>query len=441
MRWLYTALLVFLVPFQLAYLWWRGRKNPDYRKRWGERFGFGSPRTFSPRDDEVIYIWIHAVSVGEFEAARPLIAALQLQQPEAEFLLTTTTPTGAARVAEAGFAHRYLPYDLPGAVGRFLDRVEPNIAIVMETELWPNLFAACRTRAIPLYLVNVRLSEKSAAGYQRWAASLVRFALQQPTRIAAQHEDDAKRLIALGAPAEKVRITGSLKFEVSVPDEAKANGAALHAAWGERPVWIAASTRTDGKQDEESIVLEAHRQIRAQFPNALLILAPRHPERFEHVAHVIDATGLRFGRYSQQEALEDSENVIARSETSKQFMDVFLLDTLGQLATYYAAADVAFVGGSLLNLGLHNPIEPAALAKPVLFGPHRFNFKAISAQMIEAGAAQEVQSADLLAQAVLGLFENPDQCRAMGEAGQRLVMQSRGATQRVLKLLQDDSNV
>jgi 3-deoxy-D-manno-octulosonic-acid transferase len=238
-----------------------------------------------------------------------------------------------------------------------------------------------------------------------------------------------------------VRITGSLKFEVSVPDEAKANGASLYAAWGERPVWIAASTRTDGKQDEESIVLEAHRQIRAQLPNALLILAPRHPERFEHVAQLIAHVDLSCQRYSQQEALEDSENVIARSETSKQSMNVFLLDALGQLATYYAAADVAFVGGSLLNLGLHNPIEPAALAKPVLFGPHRFNFKAISAQMIEAGAAQEVQSADLLAQAVLGLFENPDQCRAMGEAGQRLVMQSRGATQRVLKLLQDDSNV
>jgi 3-deoxy-D-manno-octulosonic-acid transferase len=420
-RWFYTALLFVLLPFQLAYLWWRGGKNPDYRKRWGERFGFGS--RLKPAKHR---IWIHAVSVGEFEAARPLIAALQQQQSDAEFLITTTTPTGAARVAEAGFAHRYLPYDLPGAIGRFLDRIQPTMAIVMETELWPNLFVACRTRLIPLYLVNVRLSEKSAAGYQRWASSLARFALQQPTRIAAQHDDDAKRLIALGAPAEKVRVTGSLKFEVSVPEEAKAKGGALRTAWGERPVWIAASTRSDGKQDEELMVLEAQRQIRAQFPTALLILAPRHPERFAQVAGLIQQKGFGLVRYSSNEVV---------AETS----EVFLLDTLGQLATYYAAADVAFVGGSLLNLGLHNPIEPAALAKPVLFGPHRFNFKAISAQMIEAGAAQEVLSADQLAQAVLRLFENEDQRVTMGEAGQQLVAQSRGATQRVLELLKPTS--
>ena len=467
MRWFYTALLFVFLPFQLVYLWWRGGKNPDYRKRWGERLGFGghviwqhlegqqhviaseakqstsdfnqgldrSSRTFSPRDDEVSHIWIHAVSVGEFEAARPLIAALQQQEPDAEFLITTTTPTGAARVAEAGFAHRYLPYDLPGAVGRFLDHVQPTMAIVMETELWPNLFAACRKRSIPLYLVNVRLSEKSASGYQRWASPLVRFALEQPTRIAAQHDDDAKRLIALGAPAGKVRVSGSLKFEVTVPEEAKTKGAALHAAWGERPVWIAASTRSDGKQDEELMVLEAHRQIRARFPNALLILAPRHPERFAQVARLIEDAGLLLERYSQKEAQQDPTSVIARSDATKQSMDVFLLDTLGQLATYYAAADVAFVGGSLLNLGLHNPIEPAALAKPVLFGPHRFNFKAISAQMIEVGGAQEVQTADQLAQAVLRLFGNADERKQMGEAGRQLVAQSRGATQRVLELL------
>jgi 3-deoxy-D-manno-octulosonic-acid transferase len=416
-RWFYTALLFALLPFQLAYLWWRGGKNPDYRKRWDERFGFGSK--LKPVKHR---IWIHAVSVGEFEAARPLITALQQQQPNIQFLITTTTPTGAARVAEAGFAHQYLPYDLPGAVGRFLDRIQPTIAIVMETELWPNLFAACRKRSIPLYLVNVRLSEKSAAGYQRWASSLARFALQQTTGIAAQYDDDAKRLIALGAPAEKVRVTGSLKFEVSVPEEAKVKGAALHAAWAERPVWIAASTRSDGKQDEELMVLDAHRQIRAQFPSALLILAPRHPERFAQVAGLIQQKGFGLVRYSSNEVV---------AETS----EVFLLDTLGQLATYYAAADVAFVGGSLLNLGLHNPIEPAALAKPVLFGPHRFNFKAISAQMIGAGAAQEVLSADQLAQAVLRLFDNADERKQMGEAGQQLVAQSRGVVGHVTELL------
>jgi 3-deoxy-D-manno-octulosonic-acid transferase len=416
-RHLYNLLLILVALSQPFYLWWRGYANPDYRKRWGERFGYGSK--LKPAKHR---IWIHAVSVGEFEAARPLIAALQQQQPNAKFLITTTTPTGAARVAEAGFVHRYLPYDLPGAVGCFLDRIQPTMAIVMETELWPNLFAACRTRSIPLYLVNVRLSEKSASGYQRWASSLARFALLQTTRIAAQHDDDARRLIVLGAPAEKVRVTGSLKFEVSVPEEAKAKGAALHAAWGERPVWIAASTRSDGKQDEELMALEAHRQIRKQFPNALLILAPRHPERFAQVADLIQLKGFSLVRYSSGEAVTATT-------------DVFLLDTLGQLATYYAAADVAFVGGSLLNLGLHNPIEPAALAKPVLFGPHRFNFKVISAEMIEAGAAQEVLSADQLAQAVLRLFDNADERKQIGEAGQQLVAKSRGATQRVLELL------
>ncbi len=467
MRWLYTALLVLLVPFQLAYLWRRGAKNPDYRKRWNERFGLGrpvlwrgskdpqqviaseakpsisdsdrggdgSPRAFSPRDDEGrTRIWIHAVSVGEFEAARPLIAALKEQDPSAEFLITTTTPTGAVRVTEAGFAHRYLPYDLPGAARHFLDRVQPSLAIVMETELWPNLFAACRKRAIPLYLVNVRLSEKSAAGYQRWARSLTGFALQQVTAIAAQHEDDAARLIALGASAARVTVTGSLKFDLEPSDAALVAGTVLRAAWGDRPVWIAASTRTDGKQDEESMVLEAHQQIRAQFPNALLILAPRHPERFEHVAQLIEDTGLGFWRYSREEAQLDPESVIARSETTKQSMDILLLDTLGQLPAHYAA-DVAFVGGSLLNLGLHNPIEPAALGKPVLFGEHRFNFSAISAQMLDAGAALEVREAASLANAVIDVFARPEQRDAMGRSGATLVAANRGATQRVIKLL------
>jgi 3-deoxy-D-manno-octulosonic-acid transferase len=454
-RWFYTALLFALLPFQLAYLWWRGGKNPDYRKRWGERLGFGgpviwqhlkgqehviaseakqstsdfnqgldgSPRMFSPHDDEVIHIWIHAVSVGEFEAARPLIAALQQHDPSTEFLITTTTPTGAARVIEAGLPHRYLPYDLPGAVRRFLDRVQPSMAIIMETELWPNLFAACRMREIPLYLVNVRLSEKSAEGYKRWAASLVRFALQQPTMIAAQYEDDAQRLIALGAPADRVHVTGSLKFEINVSDEARFQGEALRAMWGNRPVWIAASTRTDGKQDEESMVLEAHRQIRAKFPNALLILAPRHPERFERAAQLINEAKLHSTRYSSGDAVSAAT-------------DVFLLDTLGQLATYYAAADVAFVGGSLLKLGLHNPIEPAALAKPVLFGPHRFNFKAISQQMIEAGAAEEVSDSDSLAKAVIRLLDDSGERKAMGKAGEALVEKSRGSTRRILDLFQ-----
>jgi 3-deoxy-D-manno-octulosonic-acid transferase len=230
-----------------------------------------------------------------------------------------------------------------------------------------------------------------------------------------------------------------LKFEINVPDEARSQGEVLRAMWGNRPVWIAASTRTDGKLDEETLVLAAHRQIQTQYPDALLILAPRHPERFAQVVHLIEAKGLRFERYSQEEARQDSTGVIARGEATKQSTDVFLLDTLGQLATYYAAADIAFVGGSLLELGLHNPIEPAALAKPVLFGPHRFNFKAISAQMIEAGAAEEVSDADSLAQAVIRLLDDPEPRKAMGQAGQALVEKSRGSTSRILDLLQQNS--
>lgn len=414
-RWLYTFLLYLLLPVVPLRLWWRGRANPAYRQRWAERFG----RFNAPELNQVI--WVHAVSVGEVQAAVPLIEALLQRYPQRALVVTTMTPTGSGRV-QALFGERvfhvYLPYDLPGAVRRFLDRTQPEVGIIMETELWPNLFHHCAVRDIPLIIANARLSPRSARGYG-WIAPLVRSALADVHLVAARGEEDAQRFRQLGAREAQLQVMGNLKFDQILPADLAQQASQLRAQWGaQRPVWIAASTH----EGEDETVLDAFDAVRQTLPDSLLILVPRHPERFERVANLVQARGWSMVRRSLAEP--------ANAETA-----VVLGDTLGELLQLYAAADVAFVAGSLVPVGGHNMLEPAALGVPVLTGPQRFNFNEVSEEMIAAGGAREVVDAHTLATAVQHWLGNDAERRRAGEAGRQLVAANRGALERLLALL------
>jgi len=410
-RFFYNTLLYLMTPLVLLRLLWRGRQSPAYWRRWGERFGwFQAPVLDEP-------LWIHAVSVGEAQAAAPLIEVLLTGYPERSLVVTTTTPTGSQRVRELfgdRVFHVYLPYDLPGAVRRFLRRVQPRLALIMETELWPNLFHQCAAQDIPVIIANARLSPQSAAGYAR-IGPLVRRTLADVSLIAAQGEADAQRFRALGAVAERVMVMGNLKFDQTLPDDLAARAAELRQQLGaERPVWIAASTH----EGEEEKLLDAHARLCETQPDALLLLVPRHPERFPKVAALVQRRGFKLVRRTEGRACE--------ADT-----DVFLGDTLGELPLFYAAADVAFVAGSLVPVGGHNMLEPAALGVPVLFGPQLFNFVEISSALLAAGAARQIGDAGQLAQVVAALLGDPEQRRVMGEAGRQLVVENRGALARL----------
>jgi len=412
----YSLLLYLSSPLILLRLLWRSLRAPAYRQRWRERFGL-----YRGRSPEVT-VWLHAVSVGEFIAAIPLIRALKDEVPAGQILVTTMTPTGSARVQEtfgAEVQHCYLPYDLPGAVSRFLHHFNPSMAIVMETEIWPNLFHGCGRQHISLLLANVRLSQRSLEGYQRWAGQLTAEALRHVQWAGVQSEADRKRLVELGAERQKVAVTGSIKFDLTLPQEIQQQGEQLRKiVAGERPVWIAASTR----EGEEQYVLEAHQQLLQQLPDLLLVLVPRHPERFSSVARQIESAGFELVRRSDPHPSPPPER--GRGV-------VYLGDTMGEMLLLYAAADIAYVGGSLVPTGSHNMLEPAALGKPVLFGPHRFNFAEISQLLMDQGAAQEVTSAAELAVAVVELLQQPEKCRRQGLQGQRVVEQNRGALDRL----------
>lgn len=416
MRHTYTLLLYLLLPLVLLRLLWRGLRAPAYWRRWPERFGFVP---LAPTTAPVV--WLHAVSVGEVQAAAPLVRALMARYPQHHFVLTTMTPTGAEQVQSRfgpGVTHCYVPYDLPGAVRRFLSRARPSAAIIMETELWPNIFHGCHERSIPLLLVNVRLSARSAAGYRR-IRRLTAEMLGQARVIAAQTQADAERVIALGAEAARVRVTGSIKFNVNVPASLREEAAVLRRSLGaERAVWIAASTR-DG---EEPMILEAYADVRRSLPQSLLVLVPRHPERFAKVAALCRKSGF---------------NTLLRSElrSCDANTEVFIGDSMGELALLYAAADIAFVGGSLVPTGGHNMIEPAALGLPVIFGPYVFNFEEVSRLLCEAGAAVQVRNTEQLAAAVLNYLTDANLRHATGEKGKQLVQHSRGALGKVMAMV------
>jgi 3-deoxy-D-manno-octulosonic-acid transferase len=411
MRTLYTLLWYFALPLLPVRLWWRGRREPGYRARIGERFGRYAADVPRPRGEVV---WIHAVSLGETRAAEPLVKRIAHARPQATILLTSMTATGreAGRAFDGGrVIQAWLPYDVPFAVDAFLDRFAPRAGLLMETELWPNLIHACRARGVPLRLVNARMSAKSAAGYRKFAA-LTRPMLEALAGIAAQTPSDAQRLEALGA--RDVTVTGSLKFDMAVPDAMVERGAALRARFGRgRPVWLAASTR-DG---EEALLLDAmaHGALPA---DALLLLVPRHPQRFDAVFALVEARGLACVRRSSDAPVEPATRVV-------------LGDSLGEMLAYCAAADVAFVGGSLLPLGGQNLLEPIAVGVPTLVGTHTFNFAETTERAIEAGAARRVADAEALVRDVDRLLRNPQDRAAMRDAATAFMAAHRGAADRL----------
>ncbi len=411
---IYTFLLYLLLPLTPLKLLWRARKQPEYLAHWQERYGFYKFSLNKP------VIWLHCVSVGETRAAEPLIKALLAQYPNHEILLSHTTPTGRA-TSEQLFGNSvsrvYLPYDLPFAVKRFLKHFKPVIGVLMETELWFNLIAGCRQYNITLLLANARLSEKSARGYGK-LGSVARQGLQGLAAVAAQTGQDAVRLQELGA--NNVSIIGNIKFDVAPHDEAIAAGSLLRKALGsQRPVFLAASTR----EGEEELILEA--VAAAGIPNLLTMIVPRHPQRFDAVADLLRKQTSGFVRRTSlgRDAIVDSQT------------DFVLGDSMGEMFTYYASCDVAFIGGSLLPLGGQNLIEACSMGKPVLIGPHTFNFEQATAMAIAAGAAERVQNSGDLALHLQALLTDAGKQNAMRDAALRFSSESRGATARTLQLL------
>lgn len=407
MRRLYTLLLCLGLPLILLRLLWRSLRAPAYRRRWGERFGRFAPPA------AVGGVWIHAVSVGEVQAIAPLVRQLRREHAELPLCITTTTPTGSAQVVRLfgnEVFHVYFPYDLPLALGGFLRRVRPRLLVMVETEIWPNLLAVCAQRGIPALLANGRLSERSARGYARFG----RFARQTFARIsavAAQAPADAARFVALGVAPERVRVTGSIKFDLQVAASVQEQVQVLRRGWGcHRPVWVAASTH----EGEDELMLDAHTAVRRRLPDALLVLVPRHPERFERVAALCRRRGFALARRSQGGACGPAVSVL-------------LGDTMGELVTLLGAADVAFIGGSLVPVGGHNMLEAAAQGVPLVFGPQVFNFAAVSRLLLQEGAAAQVADSAALA-ALLGDWLSDAERRAqLGQAGRRVVEQNRGA--------------
>jgi 3-deoxy-D-manno-octulosonic-acid transferase len=477
-RGLYTTLLTLATPLALARLGWKGRANPAYHERIGERLGL------IPRLPERPRLWVHAVSVGEVIAAAPLIRAWRVRHPDWAVLVTTTTPTGSAQVQRLfgeDVEHLYLPYDLPGAVRRFFARTRPSLGVIMETELWPNLASEAARQGIPVVLANARLSERSMRGYAR-VRPLVRDTLAHFALIAARGPEDAARFIALGAPPARVEALGNLKFDLELAPEVVLRGQQWRTLLGTgRPIWIAASTHPG----EEAQVLEAHRRVLAEHPDALLLLAPRHPERVGEVVRLIEAAGLRYvlrsglpplpqplppqggGELFMGEGVQlmEAANVHHASRSrvhplpnstpfkgkglsspppsggrgwgrGGEAAQVLVIDTLGELMDFYAASDLAFVGGSLVAHGGHNPLEPAALGLPVISGPQVANFAEVYAAMFEAKAALKVEDAQGLGQAVAALLDDADERKTLGAAARAWLETHRGALGRLLERLE-----
>ncbi len=414
LRGLYSVALYLLLPITVYHLIWRGFRVREYFKRWDERYASYPDCGSQPR------VWLHAVSVGEVNAAAPLVNALRERRPDIRWMITTITPTGSQRVRGLwgdAVDHVYLPYDVPGSVNRFLEHFRPSLALILETELWPNLLFGCRDRGIPVYILNARLSARSLRGY-RLLRPLVARALRTVACVAAQSREDARRFIALGARPAQVQALGNLKFEIHPPDPTamlQAFGAHVPAA---RKVWIAASTH----EGEEQAVLAIHARVLERHPDALLLWAPRHPERF-----------------AKAEALARSQGWQVATRRADGWpgaqSQVFVIDTLGELMLFFACAQVAFVAGSLQPIGGHNLLEPAAMGTAVVTGPHLHNFAEISRRMNEAGALRIAPDAPGVADAVVQLLDDVAERERMVAAGRELVANGRGALERTLELI------
>jgi len=410
-RLLYSVALVFVMPWALLHLVWRSRRQPEYLRHWSERFGRYATTVGAP------LIWIHAVSVGETRAAQPLVEALRRRYPDCRILFTHMTPTGRRTSIDLfgdDVARAYLPYDMPWAVRGFLDHFRPVLGLIMETELWPNLVAACRNRDVPLLLVNARLSERSAARYAR-LPDLTRETLRCLAAIAAQGESDAERLRELGA--SDVAVLGNMKFDVEPPAAQLALGRQFRARIGSRKVFLCASTR----EGEEALILDAW--LRMGDPAVLLAIVPRHPQRFDQVAALIASRGLSLQRRSDDAAV---------SATTQ----VWLGDSMGELFAYYAASDAAFIGGSLLDYGSQNLIESCAVGVPVLIGPSTHNFADAAKAALAHGAAIPIASANELVDEALALLGDATRLAAKSKAAGAFASSHRGATARTLALLE-----
>lgn len=413
MRLIYTVIYYLLMPFILIRLLYRSRRASDYRKRWDERFGY------VPRLTDKESLWIHAVSVGETLAAIPLVRALMQQYGSRyQFIVTTTTPTGSALVTQHlknTVTHVYAPFDVPSVVTRFLRRSNVKLCVIMETELWPNLLMICSKKKIPIILANARLSERSHLRYQI-ISSLTRKMLETYHTVAAQGVLDGERFLQLGLDPKKLIITGNIKFDLHIPDELIQQGKEIRKKIGEdRRVLIAASTH----ETEEAIILDAFKKIRLDIPTLFLIIVPRHPDRFQKVAELCKQTRFKLVTRSSKDIISEQS-------------DILLVDTIGELLMIYAAADIAFVGGSLANTGGHNLIEPAALGLPILTGPHLHNFTEISKLLQNAGAAQVITDSNSLADAVIALCSAKELREKIGECAKATIEANRGALQKHL---------
>ncbi|WP_273204231.1 lipid IV(A) 3-deoxy-D-manno-octulosonic acid transferase [Marinobacter subterrani] len=409
-QFLYSQLIRLILPFLLLRLCWQGRKAPALRRNLGHRIGL------VPRIPGAV-VWVHAVSVGETIAAAPMVRRLLAQDPDITILMTAMTDTGLAQ-ARRMFGNRvryaYAPYDTPGSIRRFLNRARPRILVIMETEIWPNMIRQSRARDVPVFLINARLSERSARGYHR-IRSLVAPIMQSISWVAAQAEKDAERFRRIGVAPSKVEVTGSVKFDVDIPEDVRAVSVALRQTFAGRPVWIAGSTHSG----EDRQILAAHRAVLANHPNALLILVPRHPERFEAVADQTLREGFTLALRSRRQDPASAQ--------------VYLGDTMGELMMLYGASDLAFVGGSLVERGGHNPLEPAGWGIPVFSGPHIFNFETIYQSLLDEHGVKLVADAGELASHVSSLFVDDQEREAIGRRALAVVNKNRGALDKVVK--------
>lgn len=418
MRFFYTFLFYLLLPFALLRLFLRGFKAPDYRKRWGERLGFYTKKYPSQ------VIWIHAVSLGEVEAVSPLLKQLQKLSTANHLLVTTTTPTGSSRVQGIfgdTVSHVYLPYDLPWVIKRFLAVFKPKIAIIMEKEIWPNLFFQCTQQKIPLLIINARLSAKSAKSYKK-ISGLIKPILANISWIATQTEEDRQHFIEMGAREKLTKAMGNIKFDLELDDRLSQQAYKLKKQlFSGRFIWLISSTH----EGEEQLFCEIYPILKKQIPELLIIIVPRHPERFTSVATLVKKNQLNYCLRSTGQACHDNT-------------DIYLVDTMGELKLFYGTADICFVAGSLIPaVGGHNILEPAAINIPIMFGPHMTNFKEIAQHVLDCGAAIQVSNKEEIIKTVLYLHNDPEYRNKMSAKAKQFIKNNQGASQRIFYLIKE----
>jgi 3-deoxy-D-manno-octulosonic-acid transferase len=418
-RLLYSTLFYLATPLLILRLIWRSFKSPAYLHRWSERFAF-----YGQQSSAKTTLVFHAVSVGEVHAAVTLVEQLLEKHPELDILVTTLTPTGSGRVVEllgGRVTHVYLPYDYPGAVKRFLNHFNPALLVIMETELWPNLVNCCQQQGVKVILANARLSEKSRHNYEK-ASQLTLTMLQQLEKVTAQSTKDSERLQSLGLPPEKILVTGSMKFDMVINQDQVALAQQDKIGFSGRPVLVAASTRAAEGVVEDELVLTAFSTLLAIMPDLLLVLVPRHPERFNDVYDLINRQGFSVVRRSGNEKPAAQDQVL-------------LGDSLGEMHYYLSLADIAYVGGSLVPTGCQNIIEPAALGLPIVTGPSLYNFQSVSEELLVAKGMRVIQDAEELAKVLGRLFADQEERQEMGQAARAVVQSNQGATARNLELI------